>query len=613
MEAVRNDLLDVYKLLETQARELPQDTPPLDIYNISDHLMLALIQGQVSMFNYLLSLETQQSMSNRIQSERYFFNVSRVVPSFHTNNNQKAAMSSILKTLIGYIERHYSNDTSITPFQAFRVLLKDAHPFGLILMCQDIELAEMAIKYVALDGKQLGIYCNAIFDHCSRSKYAPYIPSDYEFDQQELKHTVQFLFALLKFYGRHVDSTEVQFPSCRGALTKFGVLLTDFYVILSSQYASPPLRSYIRRGIFDNIHQDCSDYHEQFIDFYLNQSNGRHQTLIDFNAICTYGTKDMVTIGYDWICKHFDHNIYLHKAYPKSLEILEFLVDKNWYHLDQMAMLVHFISMADPDMLKAFLTEYDINPLFTTDDDGDLHIDGLIDSVGPTEFHPIDKCAIIQSIIQTEFDRQRCPKIFDIISHRIEEMTLQLYQTFSKDGLIRIRFDSPETFLADPAVARYLLSQVVADFDTAIVENAMKSACALGLMECVHLLDSPSKVFSDIRSWEGTMSALLHHAFINGHHSICHYLIGCGARFGGMTFQWVGTMDVATLDTLIDMLEMTNKDKCQVFGYSCLHLNLPLIKRSSRYVGMLLRVDGQVSSFTTVIKHIKRSNLLDRS
>ncbi|GAM19859.1 hypothetical protein SAMD00019534_030340 [Acytostelium subglobosum LB1] len=377
MHAVRYGQIDVYKLLQSRA---PLVTHRKDPNYISDHLLLALNRGQLSMFNYLLSFETPQSMIDRIRMGRDF---ARTFYHF----SDPVAMSSILKILIRYIETECNKDASFTPSQAISCLLKDTNPFGILLRCQDIELAQLTIKYVPkFDAFQLYKYCNYIFDHGDGSFNAPYIPLKDEIEQQKLKHTVEFLFALLKLYGRHVDSTEVQFTRCFDVLTEYGVLVTDIYVIMSSQYVPPPLMSYIRRGIITNIRQGCDvQYLDEFIEFFLLQANNIvDQMLIDFNSICTYGTIEIVTMmDVHLQRRHHDLAIHLDKAnaYPKTMEILKYIIQRGWYPEDQKEMLIHFISIADPGLLKTILAEYDINGLFTGDDDDDDDYLAFIDSM----------------------------------------------------------------------------------------------------------------------------------------------------------------------------------------------------------------------------------------
>ncbi|GAM22703.1 hypothetical protein SAMD00019534_058780 [Acytostelium subglobosum LB1] len=283
--AVQHGQLDMYKLLETQALDHALDILPIPYHSSpSYYLILALNHGQASVFNYLLSFETKQSMENMIQGGK------RTLSSF-LNSFDKVDMSSLLKSLITFVETHYNTAMSlilrsvITFIDTYYKMapskctpsnvISQFNPFAMLLICQDIGLAQLAIKYVEFDANQLYTYCNFIFGHDIEHYHAHFIPSGSEIDVQELKHTVEFLFALLKLYGRHVECTKEQLPRCLDVLTEFGVLITDIFVIMSSQNILPPIRSYIRRDIFTNIRQDCSDHSRQmFIQFFMKQSYG---------------------------------------------------------------------------------------------------------------------------------------------------------------------------------------------------------------------------------------------------------------------------------------------------------------------------------------------------
>ncbi|GAM19860.1 hypothetical protein SAMD00019534_030350 [Acytostelium subglobosum LB1] len=605
--AVEYGQLDVYKLLQTQARDLPPDAPPpsADDFNyISDHLLLALNVGQPSMFNYLLSLETQQSMNDRILEGDYRFHTDTVCRT----SDERVAMSTMLRTLITYIESHYSKDTPIEQYkEAFSRLL--GHPFELLLKCQDIELARLAAKYVDFHPQQLYYYCSDIFGPRG-SATAPYLPLSKEIDLLELEHTVVFLFELLELYARQVERTSTLLPSCSTVFTKLGVMITDIYLIMSSQHDQPRLLSNLMRAIYANIRLECDDGHlEQLVHFFLDHSldldkvhdsGNKHVSLV-LNSICTYGTITLVRKAYAWLGLRNinEEDVRLNEAYPKSVEILEYISHTHsWYQMDKMAMLVHFTSMADPDSLKTFLAAHDIQSLFRTnvpednqdddnddndddnDDDDDYQEDSFFDLINSMmSKHDIDTCATIQSIIQTELDKHQIPTVLDIISDRTNEMTVPYYQLFTIDRLKDTKFELRNTWDVDPAVVAYLLAQVpTAVNDSDMVIKYLRSACAIGMTECVQLLDSPSQVFTLLRSHDYSMSELLHEAFKNGHHSICQYLIGCGARFGSSTWKCAGAMDVATLDTLVAMQELTDEQKDEVFDNACSQLNLPLMK-----------------------------------
>ncbi|GAM19857.1 hypothetical protein SAMD00019534_030320 [Acytostelium subglobosum LB1] len=352
--------LDVYKVFEAQSKDYPLAIPSPDKYN--DHLMYALYSCKLSMFEHLLALETYDTMSHRVKDPVAHHYNQLSTTSRRRTLNERIELAAIIKKLIKYTETYYVNNqiTPIRPHHVIRAMLKD--PFSMILECEDIELARQAIKYAPFDQSQLFKHCSNILGYHNWENIL-YTDIKKKIDQEQLKRGVDFLFELMILYDRPVIiPTHTLFPACKEVLTEVGVMILNVYAIMSPD-SQPALHSIIRKSIFTNVRPSCDPLHlKQFIRYLLSLNNKKIQGLIlTLDTICAFGTVEMLKIVHELLVLEYglkvDH-IRLNRVFPKSLEMLEYILEHNMYTMDNMAMLAHFSKMGNPDMLKTFFARY---------------------------------------------------------------------------------------------------------------------------------------------------------------------------------------------------------------------------------------------------------------
>ncbi|GAM19853.1 hypothetical protein SAMD00019534_030280 [Acytostelium subglobosum LB1] len=579
--AAKNGHLEAFKLFWAQAKEYLRIK---GTNNVDDYLMMALDNGRSSLFGYLLSRETKQSMDKRIRRRNHLIGqTTREMYKFNADTDM-SDMASTLEILIRYIAHHYKKDTSITPAQAIKCLLIE--PFTMILRCTDMELARQYIECAPFNDIQLFDYCNNIFGSNSFYLYDNINNNQMwiKLDLERLRHKVNFLFELLELYGRQLKRTADRSPGRQEVLTDVGIMILDLYVVMK-EFNEPQIASYITQGIFMNVRQTDRPHLVEFIHYFIGLGKTPKSKVLGLATICTFGTLEMVEIGHQLLDRPdggLDGHSLVHDdlrmdyMLPASLDILKYLHDHNMYEGDEVDVLNHFASMAEPDILQAFFDNFTYD-LFSPDEDDIMSkVYSIRDEIRYCLVDKdIDKSLAIQSIIQREINKAGLNMDFDIISERAQDLDPRQIKRLPIHALKYIRFKPTQDHSVE--VVSYLLSQAqAAELDWELTFQIFTSACELGLMDSIRLLETSYPVFVDIRTDSELMSQLLSVAFAHGHYSICEYLIGCGARF--TIWRAVGGLDVSILDTLIALQEPTIKEKQDTLKGACDQCNLPMIK-----------------------------------
>ncbi|GAM19861.1 hypothetical protein SAMD00019534_030360 [Acytostelium subglobosum LB1] len=576
--------LDIYKLLESQQHDVdkmlqvhqPVDLTATEYEPSSDLLLLALSKGRLAMFEYLLSHETTQSMERRIghwrQNESGGLTYVRFI-----DIDDWDQMISIIKLLITYIKSYNRSDGEQLTLS---VLL--CEPFKLVLRCQDIKLMRLAIDHVSLEFEVVRQHCEDVFRPTTDGTTELYSADQQRSDPNKLEQSLIFLIDVFKLY--HLSTRHVTLDGdacCNQVLTDAGKIFIAVYRLLVTHVVLP-IKSFIIKGLFMNILQPCQQDHlVAFLKLFLSLDTLDPHYRSGISIVCTYGTIEMVKIVHEMgrvppTLQPYTPSLVV---YPKDLEILEYINQTNLCSLDNMEMLTHFASMANPDLLRAYLAAHPRLLIDTTQDELDdgfdpITINDLLNR------HDIDKCIAIKSILKAEFTRANQSMSIDLMFNRVDEMTLGQVQSISKDALKNSTFHPRDYLNVDPAVVRYLLLLAPsAGFDKVLTMSILKSACAFGMTDdVVRSIEHSSN--STIRLDHSIMSNLLHYSFIYDRHSLVQYLIGqCEATFSGTTWIWAGSrVDIETLDKMILLESPTGFGKERLLIGSSQSSNESLIK-----------------------------------
>ncbi|GAM19854.1 hypothetical protein SAMD00019534_030290, partial [Acytostelium subglobosum LB1] len=584
--AAKYGRLDMFKIFEAQVQDFPPG--PQHSYQSSsdDHLILALHNNRQAVFDHLLARETKQSMDRRLT------NWSNIIPpniGLRSPDDWRE-MAAILKTLVIYIETHYKK---LTQGQYVITRLLGDCQFMLVLLCQDMDLARLSIKYFPFNDEELTNSFNLELLNYDDLKGIP-------IDPEQLGRKVDFIFDLLELHKRPATRTVVEWPACREVLNDVGVMLLDIFSALTQNYDT----WIVIRRIFMNVRQDANQSElAKFVQYFISRDMTTHQLFDGLTAISTYGTLEMVKLAMDIVGRSLDgKDLSNDDSFPKSVEILEYLVQHNLYTMRTWPVIVHFASLGDPDQLRKLFSTFPtllIDNQTYTADDLRVYQDEIMEAL---ENHSVDTCISIQSIIQAELAKANRNADFKIVTVQAYLSTLQQVQSLSDDKLRSFEYyPNEEVCKVDPSVIISILSRA-SDIilNKHFAEGLMESACTYGLIEYVHLLDSSSnQVFKDIRSDSDVMANLLLAAYNHGQYSIFQYLVGCGARLKWFMWKRIIIFDnnsIMLLDMLLDQQQttLTQSEKEVVIHSLCSNPDSSLIKMVYRRWSKDIKLDRDI-------------------
>ncbi|GAM19855.1 hypothetical protein SAMD00019534_030300 [Acytostelium subglobosum LB1] len=561
--AAKYGRLDLFKILEAMAQDFPPEDKRTRSYSNSkdDYFVLALHNNRQSLFEYLLSFDTKDRMDKRME---YIWSYHIIMTISQRTPDDWREMAAIMKALIKHIETHYKKLQHA--LRVFGRLFDQDVQFTLVLKCQDMELARQCYKYIEFDAHQLSKHCDDITRHSNHEQIPPLSPED-------LGPKVDFIFEVLQLYKCRFTRVIDQWPACREVLTEIGVMMLDIYTIRTKNNHNFGLA--IARQIFKNVRQDANQSEMvKFIQFFFSRDMKTDDIRRAIIEIYATGTLDMVKIALDIAGRTWVMDLSCYDIFPKSVETLEYLVEHGMHQMANSQAIIHFASMCDPDELRKLLSTFPT--ILPRGDDLSKLEDDIMDIF---DNHNIDTCFAIQSVIQDELVKAQRNDTFDIVTMRVHQMTLPQVQSLPDDTLNRITITPPDIWKVDPSVISYLLSKASAlDFESDLTESLMEAACTHGLTECVHLLDSSSKVFVELRSNSGTMATLLLAAYNYGHISICQYLVGCGASL--KKNMWKEVNSDGMLDVLFEQQQtpLTQSEKEKAMYFLCSNPNSSLIR-----------------------------------
>ncbi|GAM26771.1 hypothetical protein SAMD00019534_099460 [Acytostelium subglobosum LB1] len=367
--AVKYGRLDVYKLLEAQAHDNPDifkvifdhagmtsnNGRPIHLEKHQDHLVTAIIHGRLAMFEYLLSQTNSIVVTSGLEARK------RKVEEKHIKDWQQ--MATALRLLITFL-----NGLPSAP----RVDQLIICPLRVLLRCQDVELVRRAVNHISFNYTDVSQYCESAFRPTTgiqQDKVHALYCSDLEqpADRAQLEHSLNFLIQVYAAYQIPVPPTNQQYQACELVLNEVGMIFLRVFAIMSHGDNQPDLLSFIRKGIFMNVHQEYQQTHlESFIQYFLSLEMKGYGQVLGLETICTFGTLDMVKTAHQIVSQvqvrykgeTISLNIGMENVYPMTLEIMEYIQLHNLFSISSVKILNHVASMGRPDLLKAYLETY---------------------------------------------------------------------------------------------------------------------------------------------------------------------------------------------------------------------------------------------------------------
>ncbi|GAM20419.1 hypothetical protein SAMD00019534_035940 [Acytostelium subglobosum LB1] len=619
--AAASGRLDVFQVLEAQSHNYPQKKimegycyDPYEYNPYEDYLFIAYIHGHRALFEYLLPHETMDNMERRIKDGST--DPPSIKMAANVNDRQLSDTAHVIKQLITYIT---DLNQQRKPGSRFTIQQLVHQPFAIVMRCQDVSLAQLAVKHIPFDSQLFQQHCEVVFRPASmsgsESDSETRLDILYGSDWQPgasitLDHSLNFLIEVLALYGMSVPRADSQLATFRQVLNDVGAIYIIVFGLLSSVDARPPLISFIRKGLFMNIDRFCQQSHlQEFLRYFLSLDTND----LGLATVCTYGTLEMVTLSReitkDTGSPHHEQSSAAPSVpvYPKTVAIFEYIDQHHLFSMDSLDMLVHVASTAAPELIRAFLTAF---PQFLSN-----HPDEELDTISINSAlsrHNIDTCIAVQSMLQYELDRAKRSELFDCLKGYTRELEVRHIQSFSKSALKDMKF-TPQHEISDVdrAVVGHLLSLTIG-FKKKNIEALLYSACALGMTDTVaQMFSSSRKIFGTIRSDPQIMSGLLHMSFIYDHPELCQHIIGCGAIFVE-TWSWAAGRDDALLQSIVALQSPTNEDLEDLLFTACQNCNDQLIMSIvSRWPHVLETSREKLVSYAIECMEFDRVDLLE--